>query len=98
MNLCHAAAFVLAGWYMISPPVIDGNVRSDLPINRWKVSRQEFAEVQQCNRYRDTYLKAWSDTFSKASDKVPRSMVEAIIEGKNKNTRCVHSNDIGQGK
>jgi hypothetical protein len=30
MNLCHAAAFVLAGWCMISPPVIDGKVRSDL--------------------------------------------------------------------
>lgn len=83
---------------MISPPVIDGKVRPDLPINRWKVSKQEFADVRKCNRYRDGYLKAWSDTFSQASNKVPPSMIETIIEGKNKNTRCVSSNDIGQGR
>jgi hypothetical protein len=98
MGYHHAAALALAGWYLISPPVIDGKVRPDLPINRWKVSKQEFADARQCNRYRDNYLKAWSDAFSKESDKVPRSMIEAIIEEKNKNTRCVRSNDIGLAK
>ena len=98
MSLHHAAALALVGWYLISPPVIDGKVRPDLPINRWKVSEQEFADVRECNRYRGGYLKAWSDAFSKASDQVPCSMIEAIIEGKNKNTRCVRSNDIGLGK
>ena len=92
----HVLPFV--GWYLIHPPIVEGKVRPDLPINQWKISTQEFADVQECNRFRDAYLKATSDAFWKTSDRVPHSMIESIVQGMNQNTRCARSKDIGLGR
>ena len=49
MNLRHAAALALVGWYLMVPPPIPGTARVDqsAPLSQWKVRRQ-FPHDQGC--------------------------------------------------
>ena len=60
MNLRHAAALALVGWYLMMPP---GNLNtcpdSNTPISEWEVSAS-FDTATQCTSAKN---KQWNDAF-----------------------------------
>jgi hypothetical protein len=72
--------------------VIDGKVRPDVRSGRWTISSQEFPDINQCNKYRDAYLKAVADALRQA--KLPSSMVNSTMDAKTKYTKCVPSDQL----
>jgi hypothetical protein len=52
MKVCHAAALVLVGWYLILPPVgSDGRIKKDAPLSLWYVF-SNFETKKQCENAR----------------------------------------------
>jgi hypothetical protein len=51
MKLQHAAALVLVGCYLITPPVRDDQVRNDVSFRRWMVS-ESFDSAAACEKKR----------------------------------------------
>jgi hypothetical protein len=47
MNLRHAAAFALVGWYLMIPPGSGSRVDIDAPLNKWSVFRS-FDTAAEC--------------------------------------------------
>ena len=43
MNLRHAAALTLVGWYLLSPPIVmegdKAKVNSSVPLSKWHIAR-----------------------------------------------------------
>jgi len=37
MKPLHAAALTLIGWYLVVPPVEQGQVKNDAPLSRWNI-------------------------------------------------------------
>jgi hypothetical protein len=35
MNARHAAALALVGWYVMSPPIVNGHVQASAPVEQW---------------------------------------------------------------
>lgn len=80
-KLCHAAAFVLVGWYLMVPPASypkDGSffIRADLPIRHW-AQLDSFDTADKC----EAALKQLS------RDDVP------IMAAKARSGRCIASDD-----
>jgi hypothetical protein len=49
MNLRHAAALALVGWYLLVPPILTDQllVNIDAPISKWE-HYQSFDSAQEC--------------------------------------------------
>jgi hypothetical protein len=58
MNLRHAAALALVGWYLLGPPLLRGrdgklHVVENVPLPHWEI--MEFADTEQrCQFFRTT--------------------------------------------
>lgn len=53
MKLCHAAALVLVGWYLMMPPLnrnLPDGVDTDAPLSRW-VYLGSFDTASECNEF-----------------------------------------------
>ena len=53
MNLRHAAALALVGWYLMIPPRdVNHKVRFDWPLNLWTVYKA-YDSADQCNKFKE---------------------------------------------
>ncbi len=46
MNLRHAAAFALIGWYAIVPPGVDGFLKPEAPLSEWPIIGKANSEAE----------------------------------------------------
>jgi hypothetical protein len=51
MKLRHTAALVLVGWYLMIPPVHDGQPDTQAPISAWTVFRR-FDSAAACQKWK----------------------------------------------
>jgi hypothetical protein len=74
MNLRHAAALALVGWYLITAPLTDDS-RADLgaPLSTWHVWRR-FDSVQECEKMRKTVRGAGEPAESSEQYRSPESV------------------------
>lgn len=73
MNLRHAAALALAGWYFMIPKMVPdpkgGAPYADTaaPISRWSIE-QSFHTASECEAERDGFASKWSTIASQAKN------------------------------
>ena len=74
MNLRHAAALALVGWYLMMPPdnwtlcsksVADCEAISDAPLGRWNTT-QSFDSANQCEQARSVWEGRGTKDFNAA--------------------------------
>jgi len=52
VNLRHAAALALVGWYLVLPPISDGKPDTSAPLSSWEQWRS-FDTAESCEQARD---------------------------------------------
>jgi hypothetical protein len=75
MNLRHAAAFALVGWYLVMPPPLTSNPnKPDLiaPLSKWIV-REQFDTASKCKKSRQVVTPLEHDpNFQPAAETAAR--------------------------
>jgi hypothetical protein len=57
-----------AGWYLMAPPVLDGRVADDRPLQAWS-QLEAFSSVQECNESRSSrYRMALREEYVPLTD------------------------------
>jgi hypothetical protein len=58
MNLRHAAAFALVGWYLLEPPHVgeDGSPDKGVPLAQWE-QMGSYTSAEECNADRESFTK-----------------------------------------
>ena len=83
MNLRHAAALALVGWYLIVPPATGDSFDKNAPVSKWR-QPAAFDSAADCEQYRTEAI----ETFQKKTDANGEYNVSLYIAG-----RCVTSDD-----
>jgi len=74
MNLRHAGALVLVGWYLMAPPFdrVSLTFRTDVPVSEWDNLRAahlhwegEFDSENECEEYKTHNVAFWQDLKAK---------------------------------
>jgi hypothetical protein len=64
MNIRHASALALIGWYLIMPPigVVDGRkqIDTEVPLWKWQHPPQVFSSSAECEQAKAARIKEWS--------------------------------------
>jgi hypothetical protein len=75
MNLRHAAALALLGWYLMMPPVSADRDRafvySQAPIGRWQI-RGTFGSTIDCEKAKGKSQKKWRDDEERNAETAAR--------------------------
>ena len=58
MNICRAAAFALAGWYLMVPPHVSDNGHPDtsVPLAQWE-QMGNYNSIDECSDDRESFIK-----------------------------------------
>ena len=87
MNLRHAAALALVGWYLMLPPMQGETPNSDAPLSQWTLT-DSFDSAQQCSKGKSAYWK----TLMKISPRLPKT--ESIIVNRQASAAmCIATDD-----
>jgi len=101
MNLRHAAALALAGWYFIMPPtrinrLPKGNsvVNMDIkaPLSQWQIVGR-FDSTKDCNEYPDQLRKMQRETENPNISAVEKRNEEATMNILLAKSRCNSTDD-----
>jgi hypothetical protein len=60
MELSHAAALALVGWYLMVPPMLGDYSPKPAPLNHWGLF-QSFDTARECRDFQDDVLKSTKD-------------------------------------
>jgi hypothetical protein len=61
MNLRHAAALALMGWYLMMPPIgADRSINDDASISQWRITNS-YDKASECEENRNAYKRMTAD-------------------------------------
>ena len=64
MNLRHAAALALVGWYLMIPPIIHDSVQSGAPLSSWHIFGS-YDKATECRTDNVDKLNFWISNSAK---------------------------------
>jgi hypothetical protein len=85
MNLRHAAALALVGWYLMVPPSTGGKLDTKAPLSQW-INEGAFDRADDCESARAN--GAMSNAGSGTSEQEIKSLREMFAHG-----QCIASDD-----
>ncbi|MGC2492544.1 hypothetical protein [Candidatus Binatus sp.] len=93
MNLRHAAALALIGWYLIAPPISPGKVRDDLPLSQWKrIGTESFRTKSGCEAKLAELYNPTIDQTMRSDPKVGAEGYEIFHRYMN-DVQCISTDD-----
>jgi len=81
------------GWHLISPPIDNHGVRTDLPLGQWKISLEEFDTREACLKYREAYLNTLRTSTLTDLGSENFKQVEPYLKQKADHTECIGPSD-----
>jgi hypothetical protein len=101
MNIKHAAAFALAGWYLMLPPfVMDQSGKTivstnpSVPLSQWKADKP-FDSAAECQKYADhepsVQAQLWRQIVQEGMPILPQVRDTWILA--NTQAQCIASDD-----
>lgn len=94
MNVRHAVALSLVGWYLMVPPPLDPyHNRLDAPISQWHV-HSAWKTADEC---RAAQLGIWEDARHRTFDPKDKAFDASVKEGINA-AQCIATDDPRLGK
>ncbi|MGC2441973.1 hypothetical protein [Candidatus Binatus sp.] len=79
MNLRHAAALALVGWYLMMPPVTpDGRVQKSAPLSTWEIT-SSYDTADDCEKVRLVSSGWMANSNGQKREHTPRADAEACV-------------------
>jgi hypothetical protein len=87
MNLSHAAALALVGWYLMVPPFSAKNVFYDRPLSDWQPV-EDYRTKTECEEGKRDVVQQMTALFAEVWKMPPTPKMKSLQAGK-----CIASDD-----
>ena len=71
MRSCSRIGILVAGWYLITPPFVGGNIDKKAPLSRWD-EEADFTSLGDCSDERDRQLQGVTEELDEINAEYSR--------------------------
>lgn len=98
IGLSHAAAFALAGWFLMIPPASPkspSQADANVPLSKWQ-TLAPFDDAASCEKIRGVLLNFARKKVAESADAPQEHRTKVLLKySKVASSRCVDANDPG---